>query len=302
MKTPIFTGACVAIVTPYSENGINFDKLGELIEMQIAGGTDAIVICGTTGEASTQTMDEHKAAIEYCMKKADHRCKVIAGTGSNCTATALELSLYAESCGVDGLLIVTPYYNKATQTGLIKHYTYIADRVHTPIILYNVPGRTGTKFTAETYYELSKHPMINGIKEASGDFKLVTHTRKLCGDNMNIWSGNDDQVVPLMSLGAKGVISVVSNIKPELMVEMTHLALEGKFEEASKLQIECIDLCDALFCEVNPIPVKVALNMMGKDIGILRMPLCDMSDAHKELLSRALLNAGLEVKNPKAGA
>ena len=302
MKTPIFTGACVAIVTPYTENGINFDKLGELIEMQIAGGTDAIVICGTTGEASTQTMEEHKAAIEYCMKKVDHRCKVIAGTGSNCTATALDLSLFAESCGVDGLLIVTPYYNKATQAGLVKHYTYIADRVHTPIILYNVPSRTGTKFTAETYYELSKHPMINGIKEASGDFGLVNHTRLLCGDNMNIWSGNDDQVVPLMSLGAKGVISVVSNIKPELMVEMTHKALEGDFAEAARLQIEAIPLCDALFCEVNPIPAKVALNMMGKDIGGVRMPLCDMSDAHKEVLARALLNAGIEVKNPKAGA
>ena len=175
MKTPIFTGACVAIVTPLRKMESIFDKLGELIERQIAGGTDAICICGTTGEASTQTIEEHKAAIEYCVKKVDHRVKVIAGTGSNCTRTALDLSLYAESCGADGLLIVTPYYNKATQAGLIQHYTYIADRVHTPIIMYNVPSRTGTKFTAETYYELSKHPMINGIKEASGDFGLATH-------------------------------------------------------------------------------------------------------------------------------
>ncbi|MDY4953717.1 MAG: 4-hydroxy-tetrahydrodipicolinate synthase [Candidatus Onthomonas sp.] len=302
MKTPIFTGACVAIVTPYTENGINFDKLGELIERQIAGGTDAICICGTTGEASTQTIEEHKAAIEYCVKKVDHRVKVIAGTGSNCTMTALDLSLYAESCGADGLLIVTPYYNKATQTGLIKHYTYIADRVHTPIIMYNVPSRTGTKFTAETYYELSKHPMINGIKEASGDFSLAIHTLQLCGDNINIWSGNDDQVVPLMSLGAKGVISVASNVKPELMVEMSHLCLEGKFAEAAQLQVSTIELMDALFVEVNPIPVKVALNMMGLEVGNLRMPLCDMSAAHKEVLSKALMNAGLEVKNPNASA
>lgn len=302
MKTPIFTGACVAIVTPYTENGINFDKLGELIERQITGGTDAICICGTTGEASTQTIEEHKAAIEYCVKKVDHRVKVIAGTGSNCTQTALDLSLYAESCGADGLLIVTPYYNKATQTGLIKHYTYIADRVHTPIIMYNVPSRTGTKFTAETYYELSKHPMINGIKEASGDFSLAIHTLQLCGDNINIWSGNDDQVVPLMSLGAKGVISVASNVKPELMAEMSHLCLEGKFAEAAQLQVSTIGLMDALFVEVNPIPVKVALNMLGLEVGPLRMPLCDMSDAHKEVLSKALMSVGLEVKNPTAGA
>ena len=288
MKTPIFTGACVAIVTPYNENGIDFDKLGELIELQIAGGTSAITICGTTGEASTQTIEEHKA--------------VIAGTGSNCTMTALDLSLYAESCGVDGLLIVTPYYNKATQAGLIKHYTYIADRVHTPIIMYNVPSRTGTAFTAETYYELSKHPMINGIKEASGNFGLVTHTLALCGDNINIWSGNDDQVVPLMALGAKGVISVVSNVYPQLMAEMTQLCLDGKFDEAAKLQVSTIGLVDALFIEVNPIPVKVAMNMMGLDVGKLRMPLCDMSAAHKEVLAKALMNAGLEVKNPTAGA
>ena len=274
MKTPIFTGACVAIVTPYHENGIDFDKLGELIELQIAGGTSAITICGTTGEASTQTIEEHKAAIEYCVKKVDHRVKVIAGTGSNCTMTALDLSLYAESCGVDGLLIVTPYYNKATQAGLIKHYTYIADRVHTPIIMYNVPSRTGTAFTAETYYELSKHPMINGIKEASGNFSLVTHTLALCGDNINIW----------------------------LMAEMTQLCLDGKFDEAAKLQVSTIGLVDALFIEVNPIPVKVALNMMGLDAGMLRMPLCDMSAAHKEVLAKALMNAGLEVKNPTAGA
>ena len=293
MKTPIFTGACVAIVTPYHENGIDFDKLGELIELQIAGGTSAITVCGTTGEASTQTIEEHKAAIEYCVKKVDHRVKVIAGTGSNCTMTALDLSLYAESCGVDGLLIVTPYYNKATQAGLIKHYTYIADRVHTPIIMYNVPSRTGTAFTAETYYELSKHPMINGIKEASGNFSLVTHTLALCGDNINIWSGNDDQVVPLMALGAKGVISVVANVAPKLMVDMTHLCLAGDYASASKLQIENMDFIDSLFLEVNPIPVKAAMNLIGMEAGGLRLPLCDISDKNLETLRQAMQRAGL---------
>ena len=293
MKTPIFTGACVAIVTPYTENGINFDKLGELIEMQIAGGTDAIVICGTTGDASTQTMEEHKAAIEYCMKKVDHRCKVIAGTGSNCTATALDLSLFAESCGVDGLLIVTPYYNKATQAGLVKHYTYIADRVHTPIILYNVPSRTGTKFTAETYYELSKHPMINGIKEASGDFGLVNHTRLLCGDNMNIWSGNDDQVVPLLSMGGSGVISVLSNVMPAATVEMCRKFFDGDVAGSAKMQCDLLPLINALFSEVNPIPVKAAMAAMGWCENIVRLPLTPMEEAHWAKLKGIMEGHGL---------
>lgn len=294
MKTPVFTGACVAIVTPFTEDGVNFEKLGELIEAQIAGGTDCICICGTTGEASTQTMDEHKACIRYCVEKVAGRCKVIAGTGSNCTRTALDLSLYAESVGVDGLLVVTPYYNKTTQKGLIQHYTYLADRVHTPIICYNVPSRTGLSFTAATYKALSQHPMINGVKEASGNFDLIAHTRMLCGDDFNIWSGEDGQVVPLMALGGKGVISVVSNVAPKLMVDMTHLCLEGKFAEAADLQVnKVIPLADALFMETNPIPVKAALNMMGKDVGGLRMPLCDMSEEHDETLKAALETAGL---------
>ncbi len=294
MKTPVFTGACVAIVTPFRNGKVDFEKLGELIEMQIAGGTDCICICGTTGEASTQTVEEHKETIRYAVKKVAGRVKVIAGTGSNCTATALDTSTAAEEAGVDGLLMVTPYYNKTTQHGLIKHYTYLADRLHTPIILYNVPGRTGMSFTAETYAELSKHPLINGVKEASGNFNLIAHTRMLCGDELNIWSGEDGMVVPLMAMGGKGVISVVSNVNPRLMADMTHLALEGRFEEAADLQINQVTpLADALFMETNPVPVKEALNLMGMDVGEPRMPLCCMTDAHREMLKAALAKAGL---------
>lgn len=294
MKTPVFTGACVAIVTPFTEDGIDFDAFGKLIELQIAAGTDCICVCGTTGESSTQTMEEHKEAIRYCVQKVAGRCKVIAGTGSNCTATALELCLDAEAAGVDGLLVVTPYYNKTTQKGLIQHYTYLADRVHTPIICYNVPSRTGLSFTAATYQALSKHPMINGVKEASGNFDLIAHTRMLCGDDFNIWSGEDGQVVPLMAMGGKGVISVVSNVDPKLMVEMTHLCLEGKFAEAAAIQAQkVVPLADALFMETNPIPVKVALNMMGLHAGKLRMPLCEMSEEHNQVLRAALETAGL---------
>lgn len=294
MKTPIFTGACVAIVTPFTETGVDYRSLAGLIEWQIAAGTDCICICGTTGEGSTMTMEEHKEAIRFCCETVNHRCKVLAGTGSNCTATALELSLYAQDCGADGLLIVTPYYNKTTQKGLVEHYTYLADRVHTPIICYNVPSRTGLSFTAETYAALSRHPMMNGVKEASGNFDLIAHTRMLCGDDFNIWSGEDGQVVPLMALGGKGVISVVSNVAPELMVRLSHLCLEGNYAEAALVQTrDVLPLSDALFMETNPIPVKTALNMMGKDAGILRMPLCTMTEEHTEKLRAALVKAGL---------
>ncbi len=282
MRAPIFTGACVAIVTPFNDDGIDYEALGNLIEMQIAGGTSAICICGTTGESSTQTMEEHIDAIRFCAEKVAGRVKVIAGTGSNCTREALYLSLEAEKCNVDGLLMVTPYYNKASQRGLIQHYTYIADRVHTPIILYNVPSRTGTTIQPETFAELAKHPMINGVKEASGNLSALSKTLALCPDDFYMWSGNDDQVVAMMSLGAKGVISVVSNVWPQVMADMTRLCLEGKFAEAAKIQLDILPLCDALFCEVNPIPVKGALNMMGLNAGQLRLPLCDMSEAHMQ--------------------
>ena len=294
MRTPVFTGSCVAIATPFDANGtINYNAFERLIEAQIAGGVDAICVCGTTGESATMTIREHIAAVDFCVEKVNHRVKVIAGAGSNDTSAAVYLSLHAQDSGADALLHVTPYYNKCTQAGLVKHYEYIADRVELPIILYNVPSRTGVSFTAESYKILSENPKINGVKEASGNFSLLAHTRHICPDDFYIWSGNDDQVVPMMSLGAKGVISVVSNIAPELMVKMSHLCLENNFEAASKLQIEYMDLIDALFCEVSPIPVKEALNMMGMEAGPVRLPLCEMAEKNKAVLKAAMERAGL---------
>ena len=294
MRTPVFTGSCVAIATPFDANGnINYDAFGRLIDAQIAGGVDAICVCGTTGESATMTIREHIAAVDYCVERVNHRVKVIAGAGSNDTSAAVYLSLHAQDSGADALLHVTPYYNKCSQTGLVKHYEYIADRVELPIILYNVPSRTGVSFTAESYKILSENPKINGVKAASGNFSLLAHTRFLCGDDFYIWSGNDDQVVPMMSLGAKGVISVASNIIPEVMVKMTHLCLENDFEAASKLQIQYMDLIDALFCEVNPIPVKAALNLMGMEAGTLRLPLCDISEKNLAVLRASMERMGL---------
>ena len=298
MHNPVFTGACVAIVTPFTDdNKVDFDQFGQLIERQIAAGTDAICVCGTTGESATMSLEEHMETVEYCIKKVAGRVKVIAGAGSNDTAAALMLSQHVEAAGADALLLVTPYYNKATQMGLIKHYEYIADRVHTPIILYNVPSRTGCSFTAATYQQLAKHPNICGVKEASGNFGLILETRRLCGDDFYIWSGNDDQVVPMMSLGTKGVISVVSNVLPEVMVKMSHLCLEGNFEEAAKMQIEYSDLCNALFMEVNPIPVKAAMELMGLCSGNIRLPLCEMTPEHHAALRETLSAYGIALKN-----
>ena len=297
MRTPVFTGTCTAIVTPFDQNGnINYDVFGKLIDDQIAGGVDAICVCGTTGESATMSIREHIAAVEFCVERVDHRVKVIAGAGSNDTSAAVYLSQHAQDSGADALLHVTPYYNKASQAGLIKHYEYIADRVDLPIILYNVPSRTGVSYTAETYKVLSENPKINGVKEASGNFSLLAHTRFLCGDDFYIWSGNDDQVVPMMSLGAKGVISVASNIIPEVMVNMAHLCLEGRFDQASRVQIDYMDFIDALFVEVNPIPIKAALNLLGKGAGPLRLPLCDMTPAHLEVLKAAMARIGLTVQ------
>lgn len=288
MKQPIFTGSCVAIVTPFRDGAIDYQKLGELIDYQINNGTSAITICGTTGESSTQTVEEHMEAIEFTIRYAAHRCKVIAGTGSNDTQTALKLSMHADKAGADGLLLVTPYYNKATQKGLIQHYTYIADRVNTPMILYNVPSRTGVGFTVDTYKELSKHPMINGVKEASGSDSQVARTLAACGDNFNVWSGNDDQIVPFMAMGAKGVISVLANICPRETATIARLCLEGRFAEAAVMQCDYMQLIDALFCEVNPIPVKTAMNLMGMDVGELRLPLCEMEEKNLNTLKTAL--------------
>ena len=294
MRTPVFTGSCPALITPFDQNNIiNYDAFGRLIDAQIEAEVDAVCVCGTTGESATMSIREHIAAVEFCVKRVNHRVKVIAGAGSNDTSAAVYLSQHAQDSGADALLHVTPYYNKASQTGLIKHYEYIADRVELPIILYNVPGRTGVSFTAETYKILSENPKINGVKEASGNFSLLAHTRFLCGDDFYIWSGNDDQVVPMMALGAKGVISVASNIVPEVMVEMTHLCLNNDFAAASQLQIRYMDLIDALFTEVNPIPIKAAMNLLGMDAGSLRLPLCDISDKNLEVLRLAMKRANL---------
>ena len=294
MRTPVFTGSCPALVTPFDQNGsINYDAFGKLIDDQIAAGVDAVCVCGTTGESATMSIREHIAAVEFCVERVNHRVKVIAGTGSNDTTAAVYLTQHAQDCGADAALLVTPYYNKASQTGLIKHYEYIAERADIPMILYNVPSRTGITFTAETYKVLTQNPKINGVKEASGNFSLLAHTRFLCPDDFYIWSGNDDQVVPMMALGAKGVISVASNIIPEVMVKMSHLCLENDFAAASKLQIQYMDLIDALFIEVNPIPIKAAMNLMGMNAGALRLPLCEISEKNLETLRGAMTRMGL---------
>lgn len=294
MREPVFTGVCPALVTPFDESGaINYDAFARQIDFQIGNHVDAVCVCGTTGETSTLSIREHIAAVEFCVKHVDHRVKVIAGAGSNDTSAAVYLSQHAQDSGADALLIVTPYYNKCSQTGLIKHYEYIADRVELPIILYNVPSRTGVGFTADTYKVLSGNPKINGVKEASGNFSLLSHTRYLCGEDFYIWSGNDDQVVPMMSLGAKGVISVAANIIPEVMVNMSRLCLENDFAAASKVQVDYMELIDALFIEVNPIPIKAAMDLMGMEAGCLRLPLCDISDAHLETLKAAMARKGL---------
>ncbi len=294
MRTPVFTGSCPALVTPFDQNGnIDYDAFGRQIDYQLAAGVDAVCVCGTTGESATMSIREHIAAVDYCVKRVDHKVKVIAGAGSNDTSAAVYLSLHAQDSGADALLHVTPYYNKCSQTGLIKHYEYIADRVELPVIMYNVPSRTGVSFAASTYQQLAQHPRINGVKEASGNFSLLAHTRFLCPEDFYVWSGNDDQVVPMMALGAKGVISVASNIIPDVMLRMSHLCLDNDFQAASELQIQYMDLIDALFCEVNPIPVKAAMNLMGMEAGILRLPLCDMSDANRNALKASMERMGL---------
>ena len=288
MKTPVFTGSSVAIVTPFTETGINYPKLGELIDFQVENGTSAIIICGTTGESSTQALEEHIETMDFCVRHAAGRVKVVAGCGSNDTRDALFLSQAAQRSGADALLHVTPYYNKANQRGLIQHYHYIADRVEIPIILYNVPSRTTVGFTAETYKVLSKHPLINGVKEASADFGLIASTRALCGDDLFIWSGNDNNTVAMMALGAKGLVSVAANIIPRQIANMCAAALAGDFQKATEIQLKYDDLLNGLFMDINPIPVKAAMNLMGMDVGSPRMPLCDLSPEHTERLKAIL--------------
>lgn len=294
----IFKGAAVAIVTPFTENReINYPKLAELLDNQIANGTDAIVICGTTGEASTLTHEEHLDAIKFAVEHVKGRVPVIAGTGSNCTETAIYLSQEAEKYGADALLLVTPYYNKATQKGLIAHFTAIANSVKLPVILYNVPGRTGCNIQPETAVALAKNvENIVAIKEASGNISQVAKLMQLADGCIDLYSGNDDQVVPLLALGGLGVISVLSNVAPRQTHDLVAKFLEGDVEGSRQIQLKAIPLVDQLFCEVNPIPVKAALNLMGWEVGPLRMPLTEMEPEHQANLRRAMIDFGIEVK------
>lgn len=284
MKKTIFEGCGTAIVTPFTEDGVNFEEFKKLIEFQIENNVDAIIVCGTTGEASTMMKEEKEETIKFAIDVVAHRTKVIVGTGSNNTKTAIEMSQFAESAGADGILVVTPYYNKTTQQGLIAHYTEIAKSVNLPIIMYSVPGRTGVNILPETCKQLSKIENIVAIKEASGNISQVAKIANLCKEDLTIYSGNDDQILPVLSLGGKGVISVLSNIMPKYTHDMVRKYLDGNTQEATKMQLDVIDLIDALFVEVNPIPVKYALNLMGFDFGKPRLPLIEMSEKNKQVM------------------
>ena len=289
MKKTIFQGSGVAIVTPMNSDGsINYKVFEEIIEFQISNETDSIIVCGTTGESATLNHEEHCKVIQYCVEKVNGRVPVIAGTGSNDTKYALELSLEAQKLGVDALLSVTPYYNKTSQSGLIKHYNYIADGVDLPIILYNEPSRTGCNIIPETYLELSKHPNIVGIKEANGDISSVVKTISLCEDNIDIYSGNDEQAIPIMSVGGKGVISVFANICPKISHDICSKFLSGDIKESNKIQRKYYELMSDLFCDVNPIPVKAAMNILGFECGECRMPLDNLNSSNFEKLKNAM--------------
>jgi 4-hydroxy-tetrahydrodipicolinate synthase len=284
----IFQGSAVAIVTPFNEQGVNFEKLKELLEWHVKEGTDAIVICGTTGEATTMTEKEKKDTIKFTVDVINKRIPVIAGTGSNNTASAISMSKYAESVGADGLLVITPYYNKTTQKGLVKHFSAINSEVKTPIILYNVPGRTGVNISPNTLIELSKLSNVVGIKEASGNISQVVQMKALCRDSIDIYSGNDDQIVSIMALGGKGVISVLANILPSKVHEIAEKCLNNNFKEALDIQLDTLALTNTLFVETNPIPVKTAMNLMGFEVGGLRLPLCEMESKNEDLLKAVL--------------
>ncbi len=293
MKKNLFEGCATAIATPFTESGVNYEEFGRLIDFQIEEGIDALVVCGTTGESATMTDSERKETFAYAVKKVNGRVPVIIGTGSNCTSTAIELTKYAESIGADGALVVTPYYNKATQNGLVEHYKAIASSTNLPIIVYSVPSRTGVNVLPQTCLELSKIPNIVAIKEASGNLSQIAEIAALCGDNLTIYSGNDDQILPVLSIGGKGVISVLSNVAPRKASKMVHDYLSGNFEDAKKAQLESISLINALFSEVNPIPVKSALNMIGYDFGKPRLPLTPLSEKNSAILKQELQNYGL---------
>ena len=293
----IFKGAGVAIVTPMKDNlEVNYDKLDEILEEQIAGKTDSIVICGTTGESATLSEEEHLEAIRFTIERVNHRIPVVAGTGSNCTQTAIQMSKEAEEAGADGVLLVTPYYNKATQNGLIAHYTAIANEIKIPAILYNVPSRTGCALQPKTIAHLVKNvENIVGIKEASGDISHVAQVMNLCDGQIDLYSGNDDQIVPLLSVGGKGVISVLANVAPQYTHDICAKFFEGDVKGSCKMQLDAIPLIEKLFCEVNPIPVKKALNLMGWQAGPLRMPLTEMTEAHTAQLAKELEAFGIKL-------
>ena len=285
MKQPVFSGSGVAIITPFTNDGIDYPALARLLDFQLENGTDAIIVCGTTGEAAAMSYEERVRAIEAVVRHVDGRIPVIAGTGSNNTENAITLSRDASSAGVDALLVVTPFYNKATPKGLIRHYTAIADAVEKPVILYHVPSRTGVKCTAEIYAALAEHPNIVGVKEAGGDLALVQKTRELCPEDFYIWSGNDDETAPIMLFGGKGVISVAANVMPKAMHRLTDACLKEDFVTAGRMQLELRKLCEALFWEVNPIPVKTALAMMGYCQERFRSPMCEMESENREKLA-----------------
>ena len=293
----IFTGAGVAIVTPFKEDeSIDYDRLDELIDFHCENGTDSIVICGTSGEAATMTEREHMECVKFTVERTKGRIPVIAGTGSNCTKTAMELSKEAAGYGVDGVLVVTPYYNKATQKGMISHFTQVADAAKVPVVLYNIPGRTGCKMEAETVaYLVNNVDNIVAIKEASGDFSNIVKMMELTDGKLDLYSGNDDQVLPILSLGGLGVISVLSNVAPKNTHDMVMKFMEGDLAGAARLQLEAVPLINALFCEVNPIPVKTALNLMGWKVGPTRMPLCEMEPENEERLKKALADYGIKL-------
>lgn len=284
----IFKGSGVAIITPFTNTGVDFDKLSELIEWHIKSKTDAIIVCGTTGEATTMTETERKETIKFVIDKVNKRIPVIAGTGSNNTAASIAMSKWAESIGVDGLLVITPYYNKTTQKGLVKHFKAVSDAVNTPIIIYNVPGRTGLNITPGTLKELCEDKNIVAVKEASGNISQIAQIKALCGDKLDIYSGNDDQIIPILALGGIGVISVLANVIPEDVHNMCELYLNGKVNEALKIQLDSLALTNALFIETNPIPVKTAMNLMNMKVGDLRLPLCEMNENNLEVLKKEL--------------
>ena len=295
MKRTIFTGSAVAIVTPFNGEGVDFDALGALLDFQLENGTDAVVVCGTTGEASAMTYQERAETVAFCVRHVGGRVPVIAGSGSNSTENAVTLSREAERRGADGLLVVTPYYNKASQAGLIRHYQAVAASVSLPVILYNVPSRTGVSIAPETYAALAEVENIVGVKEASGNLGNVQRTRALCPADFSIWSGNDDETVPICALGGKGVISVVANVLPAEMHRLTQLCLQNDFAAAGELQVRLKEFCDAMFCEVNPIPVKTALALLGWKVGELRLPLCPPAPENLERIKAVLGRYGLAV-------